>query len=103
MEYEISYQDSVCYDLRASFERQPGDFSCCPMCASSTTRTGLPTSAAGQDFRRSASIPLIDFTYLFICPECKWWAVRESGADREVRGEWDYLAVGTVKKMGTVI
>jgi hypothetical protein len=98
MEYEVSYQDSVCYDLRSSFERQPGDFSCCPMCASTITRTGLPTSAAGQDFRRSASIPLIDFTYLFICPECKWWAVRESGADREVRGEWDYLAVGTVKK-----
>lgn len=98
MEYEISYQESVCYDLRSSFEKQPGDFSCCPMCASSITRTALPTSAAGLEFRRWAFIPLIDFTYLFTCPECKWWAIRESGADREVRGEWDYLAVGTVKK-----
>lgn len=94
----VVYQDSVCYDLRTYFDKEPGDLSVCPMCLGRLNRLAVSPSAEGCRVLRSGTFPHIDFTHLYTCTECKWWSVRESGSDAEVDCEWDCIVTGVAKQ-----
>lgn len=98
MEFEITYEDSVCYNLRTYFDKEPGDLASCPMCLSTLEKLNVPTSAYGRMVLEMGTFPVVDFTHLYTCTQCKWWAIRESGIDAEIQYEWDAMVAGVAKK-----
>jgi predicted RNA-binding Zn-ribbon protein involved in translation (DUF1610 family) len=88
----------VVYDLRSYFSKQPGDLRLCPNCGKDISVFKLPPSKAVTDFLAGAIIPSHEFSVLYKCKDCHWWAVRESWGDREVNDGPDCLIVGDGKR-----
>lgn len=72
----------VCYDLRSFFKSSP-TLSCCPLCGKTVERASLPPSSFSQEFRSTASFPVVE-TILYFCKGCRWWAIREQHTDCEL-------------------
>lgn len=97
MKFKFTYQDSTCFNLRAVFQTRPSMSVACPMCTARLEQSEVPPSPAGREHLASGFGPLLDPTCLYVCPNCTWWAIRESGWFIEVYGVLDYLATGAVK------
>jgi hypothetical protein len=97
MNFKYIYQDSVCFNLRSIFQTQPLVLVACPMCTAQLIQSDVPPSALGREHLTSSLGPLLDPTQLYVCPNCRWWAIRESGWYIEVYGVFDYLVTGTIK------
>jgi hypothetical protein len=69
----------VCYDI-SSLIRKKLALKKCPCCQGRLTSRVMECSQASRAFEQSASDPVIS-TYLFQCPDCSWWAVRELRSD----------------------
>ncbi len=84
------------YDLRSYFAGQPGEMRCCPACGSPLVRSGIgPSKQVARDLLWQSMIPRHDFSYLYRCTVCQWWAIRESWSFCEAMQDMDYLIVGT--------
>jgi hypothetical protein len=79
----LSSSRYAAYDLRTYFASSPGDPISCPECGSELTRTGIPASKSVANYLATATMPEHEFSSLYECPVCKWWAVWESFGDRE--------------------
>jgi len=97
MDFNFTYRDSLCFDLRSVFERQPLVLAACPMCTTHLNRSEVPPSPLGRDHLASPFGPQLDPTRLYLCPNCEWWAIRESGWYIDVYCVFDYLITGTIK------
>ncbi len=86
------------YNLRTYFSRQPGDIKCCPACGSSLSRSHIhPSRWVSDQLSIPGYIPRHEFSHLYECTACQWWAVRESWTLCEIGMELDYLVVGEAK------
>jgi hypothetical protein len=83
----------VVYDLRSYFSRQPGDIRLCPRCENNISVFNLTPSKAVTDCLAGAIIPSHEFSVLYECKGCHWWAIRESWGDREYSDGPDCLVV----------
>ena len=83
----------VAYDLRGYFSRQPGDLRICPSCGMNISVVHLSPSKVVADFLAVALIPSHEFSVLYECKSCHWWAIRESWGDREASDGPDCLVV----------
>lgn len=91
------------YDVRASFSWQPGDLRCCPACGSPLSRSDIePSKTVAIDLADWSVIPRHDYSYLYECTACPWWAVRESWSWCETSADMDYLIVGAASAAGTL-
>lgn len=91
------------YNVRTYFSAQPGDLRCCPACGSSLSRSDIdPSSAVSRDLVHWSLIPRHDYSYLYECTACPWWAVRESWSWCETMLDLDYLIVGAAEGAGTL-
>ena len=103
MSGETSVKFAV-YDLRTYFSKQPGDIGCCPVCGGSLSRSNIdPSVCVSKDLSVMNLIPRHDFSYLYECKACKWWAVRESWSLCEWYKDFDFLIVGEVEGTGPAI
>jgi hypothetical protein len=85
----------IVYDLRTCFSQQPGHMKRCPVCGKSIMVTGIhPSKAVASDLSHGSLIPVHDFSCLYGCSACHWWAVRESWGFRESSSDLDFLVVG---------
>ena len=84
------------YNLRTSFSNEPGDIRYCPLCKVLVVKSSIPPSAAVVDDLKHHSGISLDYTYLYECPSCKWWSVRESWLDLNGAGWHDFLIIGSV-------
>jgi hypothetical protein len=85
----------VVYDLRSYFSQQPGHITHCPSCETSILVTTIhPSKAVESDLSHGSLIAVHDFSCLYGCSACHWWAVRESWALHEVGRDLDCLVVG---------
>ncbi len=90
------------YDLRTYFSKQPGDIRCCPVCGSSLSRSNIdPSECVSNDLSDMRLIPMHDFSHLYECRACQWWAVRESWSLCELYKDFDFLIVGEAERTGT--
>ena len=96
MPFNFSYQNSVSFDLKTAFERQPSALMACPMCTAALTHSEIAPSALGLEHLSSSLTPMLDPTRLFVCPNCRWWAIRETGWYVDIRSVFDYLITGTI-------
>jgi len=91
------------YDVRAYFAWQPGDLRCCPACGSSLSRSDIePSTVVSRDLADWGLIPRHDYSYLYECTACLWWAVRESWSWCETMLDMDYLIVGEATGTATL-
>ena len=97
MSFKFTYQDSICFNLQSVFQTKPLALVTCPMCTAQLIQSHIPPSALGREHLTSDLGPLLDPTQLYVCPNCKWWAVRESGWYIEVYCVFDYLVTATIK------
>lgn len=83
------------YDLLTYFSRQPTDIRCCPVCGSLLSRSAIAPSKAALDAiaKGQSLISAHNFTRLYTCEACPWWAVWESWGYYEYNGQADYLIV----------
>ncbi len=89
--------DYVVYDLRSYFPKQPGDLRLCPNCGNTISVSNLSPSQVVTDSLAGATIPCHEFSVLYKCEGCLWWAIRESWGDREASDGPDYLTVNNEK------
>ncbi len=94
---KFSYRESICFDLRSVFERQPLVPVACPMCAGPLEYGEVPPSPVGREHLASELGPMLDPTQLYLCQDCRWWAIRESGWYIEVYCVFDYFITGCIK------
>jgi hypothetical protein len=103
MSFEASARFAV-YNLRAYFSRQPGDIRCCPVCGSLLSRSNIdPSECVSKDLSNPGLIPIHEFSHLYECRACQWWAVRESWTLGETGQEYDFLIVGAAAGKGRVL
>ena len=82
------------YNLISYFSRQPTNIRCCPVCGNSLSEFPIgPSKAVAVALSESCLIPVHDFSRLFRCSACPWWAVWESWAFRECNSQADFLIV----------
>jgi hypothetical protein len=87
----------IVYDLRTYFSQQPGHIKRCPVCGKSIMVTSIhPSKAVVRDLSFGSLIPVHDFSCLYGCSACHWWAARESWGFRETSSEMDFLVVGEI-------
>ncbi len=83
------------YDVRAYFSKQPGDIRRCPACGGPLARSDIePSKSVSDDLAEWSLIPVHEFSCLYECGACQWWAVRESWTLCEYYKEYDFLVVG---------
>ena len=87
----------VVYDLRSYFARQPGHLRLCPNCGKNIAIINLSPSKVVTDSLAGAAIPSHEFSILYKCEGCHWWAIRESWGDREGSDGPDCLIVENEK------
>jgi predicted RNA-binding Zn-ribbon protein involved in translation (DUF1610 family) len=83
----------VVYDLRSYFAKQPGNLRLCPNCGKNISVSTLSPSKVVTRSLGGATIPCHEFSVLYKCEACSWWAIRESWGDREWSDGPDYLVV----------
>lgn len=84
----------VAYNLRTYFSRQPEDIKHCPSCGELPSVQSIQPSKVVFNYLASASMPWHNFSYLYQCGTCQWWAIREGWGDHECCShEFDYLIV----------
>lgn len=83
----------IVYFLRDYFSIQPGHLHQCPSCGKSISVTDLPPSKKVTDYLEQATYPSHNYTVLYKCTDCHWWAIRESFIDYELSDGQDYLVV----------
>lgn len=83
----------VVYDMRSYFARQPGHLSLCPNCGKNISVMNISPSKVVTDSLTAATMPSHEFSVLYKCEACHWWAIRESWGDREGSDGPDYLVV----------
>lgn len=82
------------YNLMFYFSRQPADIRCCPVCGNSLSESHIgPSKAVVVALSQDSLIPVHDFSRLFRCSKCPWWAVWESWSYRECNSGADFLIV----------
>lgn len=82
------------YDLLAYFSSQPGDIKRCPVCNGALSKSMISPSKAVVAYLATATIGHHEFSHLYECSACQWWAVRESWDDFEHIGQtFDSLIV----------
>lgn len=86
MSSETSVKYAV-YDLRTYFSSQPGEIMRCPICGSLPSKSAISPSRAVADYLATATMPEHEFSCLYKCSACQWWAVWESWGDREFWGQ----------------
>lgn len=86
MSSETSVKYAV-YDLRTYFSCQPGEIMHCPICGSLPSKSAINPSRAVADYLTTATMPEHEFSCLYECSTCQWWAVWESWGDREFGGQ----------------
>ena len=69
----------------------PNRFSGCPACGGALSKSTISASKAVKSFLDSAIIPFHNFSHLYECPTCHWWAVWESFADAEYSPDFHVL------------
>ena len=85
----------VTYDMRSYFSRQPGALHSCHDCGQAIFISNLEPSMAVVEDLVGAGIPCHEFSVLYRCKACHWWAIRESWGDREIGYDGpDNLVVG---------
>ena len=90
------------YNLRTYFSKQPGDIRCCPACGSALSLSTIqPSKGVAEQISDVGLIPTYDFSQLYECRVCHWWAVRESWSLLEIYQDYDYLVVGEAEEKGT--
>jgi len=67
------------------------------MCTTHLELSEVPPSPVGREHLTSPLGPLLDPTRLYVCRNCNWWAIRESGWYIDVYCVFDYLITGTIK------
>lgn len=91
----------ACYDLRSYFTFSP-ELRQCPQCRATLLSSPLPPSQNALNLASCASIPLIE-TRLLRCPDCDWWAVRETVLDAELNdGCADLLITESLSRNTTI-
>ena len=88
----------VVYDLRSYFSRQPGHLRLCPNCGENISVLNLSPSKLVTNFLAGATIPCHEFSVLYKCKACHWWAIRESWGDREGSDGPDCLIISGEKR-----
>ena len=85
----------VVYDMTTYFSQQPGVIKCCPACGKSIVVTRIhPSRTVAEDLTHGSLIPVHDFSCLYECSTCHWWAIREGWGFRESSSELDFMIVG---------
>lgn len=83
------------YNLRSYFAGQPGGIRCCPACGGELLRSDIkPSRQVAGDLLLDGAIPRHDFSHLYQCAACQWWAIRESWSFCEGMQDMDFLIVG---------
>jgi uncharacterized protein YbaR (Trm112 family) len=95
----VSYNEHIPYNTRSGFSRQPGEMLTCPMCHAELIQSDIPPSqSVSDDLSCYGMIPGYDFSHMLTCPDCHWWYFRESWSFCEIYQDYDYMAMGLVKK-----
>jgi hypothetical protein len=63
----------------------------CPKCAGALSKSSISPSKAVTSFLDSATMPYHNFSHLYECPTCHWWAVWESFGDAEYSPDYHFL------------
>lgn len=63
----------------------------CPKCAGALSRSSISPSKAVTSFLDSATMPYHNFSHLYECPACHWWAIWESFGDAEYSPDYHFL------------
>lgn len=81
------------YNLRKSFSKEPNGINDCPVCGDLLLKFNIPPSKAVVDQILHHSDFHYDYSHLYKCPSCTWWAIRESWLEIEW-GWYDFLIEG---------
>jgi hypothetical protein len=74
----------VAYELYPKqYVAPPSEFSSCPACGGALSKSTISPSKAVTSFLDSATMPYHNFSHLYECSTCHWWAVWESFGDAE--------------------
>jgi hypothetical protein len=82
------------YNLRNSFCEEPNEINNCPVCKDLLLKFNIPPSTAVVDQALHYSGFHYDYSHLYECPSCQWWAIRESWLDIGANGWCDFLITG---------
>lgn len=96
----MSFDDSinyVVYSLRGYFSMQPGDLRLCPNCGKNISVLNLSPSKVVLDLLSHGTFPSHEFSVLYKCEGCPWWAIRECFGDYEGFAPGDFLVVDNEK------
>jgi len=82
------------YNLRNSFSKEPKEINHCPVCKDLLLKFNIPPSKAIIDQILHYSGFHYDYSHLYECLSCEWWAIRESWLDIGANGWYDFLITG---------
>lgn len=92
--------DYAVYNIRKSFDHQPGQPSHCFYCDGGFTQSSVnPSIAVSEDLKCNSLIPVHEYSFLFVCDDCGWWLIRESWTYCECGVELDYVVAGSKPKV----
>jgi hypothetical protein len=98
MNSKSSIQYAV-HNLTRYFSRAPGDLKSCPTCGNPVSISSIsPSKNVSSDLSDPYLIPVHEFSRLYECKACQWWAVRERWTLCEWGKELDFLVVGNVAR-----
>ncbi len=89
----------IVYNFQSYISRQPGHLRVCPDCGKEISVLSLPASRVVDEILTLAVIPCHEFTVLYQCEHCHWWAIRESWSDCEGNYAPDCLVVPSEKSL----
>ena len=73
------------------FVYPPEGFRCCPNCGGTLSKSDISPSKAVTSYVDTATMGYNDFSNLYECPICHWWAVWECYGDAEATQHFHYL------------
>jgi hypothetical protein len=95
-----NYPDSVVYNLKTGFSREPSSPRRCPFCQSELMQQDVQQSVvAAESLEDERLIPVYFGAWRFSCPSCSWWCVRELWCLYELPfGTIDQLVTGVLRR-----
>ena len=87
----ISMNYAVYQLIPKQFVYPPDGFRCCPNCGGTLSKSDISPSKAVTSYVDTATMGYNDFSNLYECPTCHWWAVWECYGDAEATQHFHYL------------
>ena len=91
MSSETSVKYAYYYLYPKQYVNPPNRLRGCPVCGGALSESRISPSKAVTSFLATATIPNHNFSQLYECPICHWWAVWESFGDAEYSPDYSFL------------